>query len=74
MPGSRYGSGEPVRARRSVTSPLWSAAAAVTTLNVEPGGYVCRIARSSIGWSGSVVSRFHAARASAPVPASRPGS
>ena len=36
--GSGYGSGESVAASMSVTTPLSSAAAAVTTLNVEPGG------------------------------------
>ncbi len=38
VPGSVYGSGDLVAASRSVTTPASSAAAAVTTLNVEPGG------------------------------------
>lgn len=40
-----------------MTTPASSAAAAVTTLKVEPGGYVCRTARFSIGLSASPLSR-----------------
>ncbi len=42
--------------------PLASAAAAVTSLNVDPGGYVSDSARSSIGWFGSLVSVSQACR------------
>ncbi|CAM5507669.1 hypothetical protein SVIOM342S_01720 [Streptomyces violaceorubidus] len=38
VPGRVYGSGDRVGASRSRTTPASSAAAAVTTLNVEPGG------------------------------------
>ena len=42
--------------------PLSSAAAAVTILNVEPGGYVSRIARLSIGRPVAESSRSYALR------------
>src|SRR5690606_18514607 len=74
VPGSRYGSGESVGASRSLTTPASRAAAAVTTLNVDPGGYVCRTARFSIGLSGSAFSRAQVSRASAPFPDSGCGS
>lgn len=38
VPGRKYGSGVSVGALTSETTPCSSAAAAVTTLNVEPGG------------------------------------
>ena len=38
VPGSRYGSGERVGRSTPFTTPASSAAAAVTTLNVDPGG------------------------------------
>lgn len=74
MPGSRYGSGESVALSRSVTTPASSAAAAVTTLNVEPGGYVCRTARLSIGLSGSEFSRYQDRAVAAAFPDSTAGS
>ncbi len=40
-----------------MTTPASSAAAAVTTLKVDPGGYVLRTARFSIGLSASPFSR-----------------
>lgn len=42
-----------MRSSRSSTTPESSAAAAVITLKVEPGGYVLRTARFSIGLSAS---------------------
>src|SRR4051812_23167561 len=74
VPGSRYGSGETVEASRSVTTPASSAAAAVTTLKVAPGGYVCRPARLSIGFSGSSFSRAQADSTASPFPDSSAGS
>lgn len=38
VPGSTYGDGVSVAASGSLTTPVSSAAAAVTTLNVDPGG------------------------------------
>ncbi|GDY62823.1 hypothetical protein SAV14893_022160 [Streptomyces avermitilis] len=43
-------------------------------MNVEPGGYVCRIARLSIGLAGSPFSRSHALVTAEFVPDSSPGS
>ncbi len=53
VPGRVYGSGESVGSSRSSTTPESRAAAAVSTLKVEPGGYVLRTARLSMGLSGS---------------------
>ncbi len=58
----------------SVTVPLSSAAAAVTTLKTEPGGYVCPMARLSIGRSAAALSRCHAALTDVPFPDSSAGS
>jgi hypothetical protein len=44
-----------------VTLPSSSAAAAVTSLNVEPGGYVWRSARFTSGWFLSLSTLVHAA-------------
>ncbi|GAA3084347.1 hypothetical protein GCM10020254_30930 [Streptomyces goshikiensis] len=74
VPGSGYGSGVSVGASTSVTTPESRAAAAVTILNVEPGGYVSRNARLSIGRAGSALSRAQAALTRAPVPESSDGS
>ncbi len=74
VPGRVYGSGESVGASRSLTTPASSAAARVTTLKVEPGGYVRRIARLSIGRSRSAFSRRHASVAADPFPDSGWGS
>ena len=40
--------------------PFWRAAAAVTSLNVEPGGYISRVARFDSGDDGSATRFFHA--------------
>ncbi|CAM5329355.1 hypothetical protein SVIOM74S_05453 [Streptomyces violarus] len=74
VPGRVYGSGESVGASRSLTTPASSAAAAVTTLKAEPGGYVCRAARLSIGRSLSEASRAQARAATDPFPDSGWGS
>ncbi len=46
--------------------PAASAAAVTTTLNVEPGGYVCDTARLISGFSGSAFRASHAAVVSVP--------
>ncbi len=74
VPGRVYGLGDFVGASGSVTAPESSAAAAVTTLNVEPGGYVWRIARFSIGLSAAPFSPRHAFATARPFPESRSGS
>lgn len=57
-----------------MTAPESRAAAAVTILKVEPGGYVSRSARFSIGLAGSAFSRSQAALTRPPVPDSAAGS
>ncbi len=74
VPGSTNGSGVSVGASTSRTTPASRAAAAVTILNVEPGGYVCRSARFSIGRPGAEFSRSQASLTPGPVPESTPGS
>ncbi len=74
VPGRVYGSGESVGSSRLPTTPASSAAAAVTTLNVDPGGYVRCTARFSIGRSGSAFSRAQVSRAVLPFPDSSAGS
>jgi hypothetical protein len=59
----RCGSG---KIRSGVAMPVSRAAAAVTTLNVEPGGYHSRSARLRRGRVGSSSSRSQAARTAAP--------
>ncbi len=62
-PGSGYGSGLSVRLSTEEYSPSSSAAAATTSLNVEPGGSGWRSARLVSGLSGSSFSRVHASPA-----------
>ncbi len=57
-----------------MTTPASRAAAAVTILKVEPGGYVSRSARLSIGRAGSSFSAVQAVFALVPVPESTDGS
>lgn len=61
--GSVYGSGLSVRSSTDPYSPSSSAAAATTSLNVEPGGSGWRSARLVSGLSGSLVSFCHASPA-----------
>ncbi len=74
VPGSVNGLGVSVAASGSSTTPWSSAAAAVTTLNVEPGGYVWRSARFSIGRSAAAFSRAQALLLAVLLPDSSPGS
>ncbi len=59
-----------VSASGSVTTSASRAAAAVTILNVEPGGYVCLIARFSIGWLVDALSSRQESVTDEPVPES----
>ncbi len=63
VPGSRYGSGLSVGSSTFSYSPSSSAAAATTSLNVEPGGSGWRSARLVSGLSLSALSVFQAAPA-----------
>ncbi|MGX1121396.1 hypothetical protein RKD37_006759 [Streptomyces ambofaciens] len=60
VPGRVYGSGLSVFSSTEPYSPFSSAAAATTSLNVEPGGSGWRSARLVSGLSGSLVSCFQA--------------
>lgn len=73
VPGRTNGSGVSVGASTSRTTPASRAAAAVTILKVEPGGYVWRSARFSIGWFGEETSRFQESLTAWPVPERTPG-
>src|SRR3954454_23543286 len=52
VPGIVHGSGDFVFSPAELYRPFSRAAAAVTTLKVEPGGYVSRSARLSVGSAG----------------------
>lgn len=60
VPGRVYGSALSVLSSTDVYSPSSSAAAATTSLNVEPGASGCRSARLTRGLSGSAFSFFQA--------------
>src|SRR5262249_35760691 len=59
-PGSRYGFGLRVLWSTEEYSPSSSAAAATTSLNVEPGGSGCRRARFVSGFAGAALGRLQA--------------
>ncbi len=67
VPGNGYGSGLSVRSSTDPYSPSSRAAAATTSLNVEPGGSGCRIARLTSGLSASLVSLVQVSPSLAPV-------
>lgn len=74
VPGRTYGSGLSVASSTEEYRPSSSAAAATTSLKVEPGGSGCRSARLISGCFLSADRSFHAFWSPLPEPANLPGS